>query len=115
MDGNTLRTVLGDNIKRYRASQGLSQEKLAERAEISTSFLSAIETGRKWPYPETLASLADAMGITVGHFFVQSDMPLDFINGVANKANEALLQLNQVNNYINSIVKKCENLKKKNR
>jgi transcriptional regulator with XRE-family HTH domain len=107
MDGDTLRTILGENIKRHRAGQGLSQEKLAELAKISPNFLSAIETGRKWPYPETLANLANAMGLTAGHFFVEHNVPPDFIDGVASRANDALLRLKQVNNYIDSIVKKC--------
>jgi transcriptional regulator with XRE-family HTH domain len=110
MNGETLRAILGENIKRHRASRGLSQEKLAEIAEISANFLSAIETGRKWPYPETLASLADAMGLTVGHFFVEDRVPSDFIDSVATRATEALFQLNQVNNHINSLINKCENL-----
>jgi transcriptional regulator with XRE-family HTH domain len=110
MNGNTLRAILGENIKHHRASQSLSQEKLAEMAEISANYLSAIETGRKWPHPETLANLADALGLTVGHFFVENNVPPDFVDGVANKAGEALSRLKQVNNYIDSLIKKKRKL-----
>jgi transcriptional regulator with XRE-family HTH domain len=33
------------------------------------NFLSEIERGRKWPYPETLQNLAEALGVEVFDFF----------------------------------------------
>ena len=42
---------------------------LAEKANISMNFLSEIERGNKWPYPETLQNLADALGVEVFELF----------------------------------------------
>ena len=72
--GNKLRAVLGSNIKRYRSRWGWAQEKLAERAHISTNFLSGIETGKQWPYPETLMSLSEALNIEAYELFKPEDV-----------------------------------------
>jgi transcriptional regulator with XRE-family HTH domain len=66
---NKLRAVLSSNLKRYRNRRGWAQEKLAEKANISTNFLSGIETGKKWPYPETLMNLSKALDIEVYELF----------------------------------------------
>jgi transcriptional regulator with XRE-family HTH domain len=69
MIGNELRAVLSQNIKNYRTYRSFSQADLAERAGISITFLSNIERGNKWPYPETLTSIAQALGIEVYELF----------------------------------------------
>lgn len=43
-----IRKIFGENVKYHRKRQGLSQEQLAERLEISTNHLSVIETGTKF-------------------------------------------------------------------
>ena len=42
---------------------------LAEKANISMNFLSEIERGLKWPYPESLQNLADSLDIEVYELF----------------------------------------------
>ena len=64
-----LRRLLGSNIKKYRHACGLSQEKLAERAETSTNYVSAIETGRRFPSVETLEKIASVLGIDTPELF----------------------------------------------
>jgi len=63
MEGKDLRAILSGNIKLYRTNHGWSQADLAEKADISINFLSNIERGIKWPYPETLVKLAQALGV----------------------------------------------------
>ncbi|MCL2211198.1 MAG: helix-turn-helix domain-containing protein [Treponema sp.] len=63
MDGKELRAILSKNIKLYRNHHGLSQADLAEKADISIPFLSSIERGIKWPYPDTLVKIAKALKI----------------------------------------------------
>ena len=71
MCGEEIRNVLAENIKLLRAQQKLSQADLAYKAEISIPFLSSIERGTKWPYPETLAKLSTALGTSVSSLFLQ--------------------------------------------
>jgi len=61
--GETLRCLVSLNLKRFRASAGLSQEELAERADISVPYLGALERGEKWPSPETFMGLAQGLGV----------------------------------------------------
>jgi transcriptional regulator with XRE-family HTH domain len=63
MNGNDLRAILSQNIKRYRGNHGWSQADLAEKANISITFLSNIERGNKWPYPDTLVKIAKALKV----------------------------------------------------
>ena len=54
---------LGRAIRAYRESLQLSQEKLAERANITYQYLSAIENGRENFTIGVLESLATALGV----------------------------------------------------
>jgi transcriptional regulator with XRE-family HTH domain len=69
MTRNYVRTVLSGNLKKLRKHREWSQTELAKKADISMNFLSEIERGRKWPYPETLQNLAAALGVEVVEFF----------------------------------------------
>ena len=69
MDEAGLRTLLSQNIKKYRQRKGWSQAKLAEKMEISTNYLSDIETKRGWVSPLSLAKLANALQIEVFELF----------------------------------------------
>ncbi|HUB06810.1 MAG TPA: helix-turn-helix transcriptional regulator [Myxococcales bacterium] len=63
---------VGERIKQLRLhSRGgkLTQETLAERADISVSFLSMIERGERSAHIDTLASLADALGVSLDELF----------------------------------------------
>ena len=57
------RQLLGQNIKRFRNRLGLSQLHLALELEISTTFLSDIETGKKWVSAQTLSQIAKALKV----------------------------------------------------
>ena len=56
---------IGQRISSLRKVQHVSQEELAERAQISVSFLSMIERGRRLPRITTLAALAAGLGLTL--------------------------------------------------
>jgi transcriptional regulator with XRE-family HTH domain len=64
-----IRVILSDNLKKLRNRREWSQMELAERANISTNFLSEIERGLKWPYPGTLQNLAGALDVEVFELF----------------------------------------------
>jgi transcriptional regulator with XRE-family HTH domain len=73
MTGIELRAVLSKRIKQFRNSRGWAQADLAEKAEISVTFLSDIERGNKWPHPDTLTNLARALDIEVHRFFIPEE------------------------------------------
>jgi len=58
-----LRIILASNLKNHRKMLGLSQEKLAEMANLSWQTVNSIECHRTWVSDKTLESLADALKI----------------------------------------------------
>ena len=57
------------NIKERREQLGISQKELAEKADISQSFLCDIEQGRSKPSIDTALKIAEALGIEDIKFF----------------------------------------------
>ena len=106
MDGNEVRALLSQNIKQFRIHRELSQADLAENANISIPFLSEIERGNKWPHPDTLAKIADGLGVTVYDLFKPEDATTHDVRTVVTKLttditgliNESLMRLNTIVN-----------------
>lgn len=58
--------TVGDLVRRYRRLRKLTQEALAERAQVDRSYLGKIEVGDVLePGAETVKRLAVALGVTV--------------------------------------------------
>ena len=64
-----LRVLFGVRVRALRSAAGLTQEALAERANISVDFLSLIERGRNSPSFENIESIASALGLPVVELF----------------------------------------------
>jgi len=77
MEEVELRRVLSSNIKHYRSLRGWSQEKLAEKIEISANFLANVETKKSWVSSLTLVKLANCFGIEVYELFRPENTPTD--------------------------------------
>src|SRR5215212_6928216 len=55
----------GTRLRGLRKDAGLTQQELAQRAGLSLNAVNALERGaRKHPYPHTVRSLADALGLS---------------------------------------------------
>jgi transcriptional regulator with XRE-family HTH domain len=65
----SIRQILGDNLRNYRAVLGLSQARLAEKAGITTQYEGMIEGGKKFPSPDTIDSIARALQIEPSELF----------------------------------------------
>lgn len=63
-----LKIVIGQRIKEIREREKLTQMKLAERADLSVSYISHIEHGKKSASIETLVNIANELGVTVNEF-----------------------------------------------
>src|SRR5690348_18497741 len=63
MDGRDV-GEFATRLRRLRDAAGLTQEELAERAGLTVKAVGALERGeRTRPYPHTVRSLADALGL----------------------------------------------------
>ena len=65
-----LRKILALNIKIHRNLLGMSQEKLAEKAEISVNMVKDIEGCRTWVSDKTLVKLASALKTDIYRLFL---------------------------------------------
>ena len=59
-----LRPALGQRVRALRQRNGLSQEQLAEAADLHWTYVSGIERGKRNPGLNTLGRLAKALGVT---------------------------------------------------
>ena len=59
------RRLLGEAIRSHRKQAGLSQEKLAEKSELSTVFISRVERGKESPTVDSLGKIAGALKVRV--------------------------------------------------
>ncbi|MDR1931196.1 MAG: helix-turn-helix domain-containing protein [Spirochaetales bacterium] len=58
-----MQSILAENIKIARNRLGLSQARLAEICELSTSFVGEIELGKKFPSAQNFERLSEALGL----------------------------------------------------
>jgi transcriptional regulator with XRE-family HTH domain len=65
-----LKDVFVQNLKKYRASQGISQARLAHLCDSVTSYIGQIEIGNKFPSIDMIDRMAKALNIRPYLFFV---------------------------------------------
>ncbi len=63
MDSKEIKQIFTDNIRRYRQLNDMTQQELAEAADISVGFLCDLESGKKWGTLETMAKISTALHI----------------------------------------------------
>ena len=91
MERKDLNESIGKRVREIREYQGLSREKVAEKANISTQFLSDIEVGRKSMTTLTLRNICATLGVSSDYLLFgkqnsASSEPLwQLINGLDEK------------------------------
>lgn len=93
---------LGERIKRIRKAAKLTQERLAERTNLSVEYISRLERGVAQPSFGTLAAIATSLNVSIKDFF-DFGGPITF----KNKKQEAL----QEKDYINAILSELKDMK----
>jgi DNA-binding XRE family transcriptional regulator len=61
--------LLAAHIRKLRGERGLSQERLAELAQMHRTYLGGIETARRNPSFKNLYRLARALGVSLSELF----------------------------------------------
>ena len=61
--------TIQNNIKKYRLSKNLTQEKLSELCDISCDYLSEIERGKKVPSLKRLLIICEKLKISPKKLF----------------------------------------------
>ena len=58
------RELVGERIRKYRKERRLTQERCAERCDLSTNFIGIIERGEKRPSLDTFINIANALDVS---------------------------------------------------
>ncbi len=62
---------IGSRIKDLRVANGLTQEELADRTELSKGFISQLERDLTSPSISTLEDILQCLGVTIAEFFAE--------------------------------------------
>jgi transcriptional regulator with XRE-family HTH domain len=63
----------GRKIRLLRVKNGLSQEELAEQANLHRTYISSLELGHRNVSLKNIQALADALGVSPGELFSPDD------------------------------------------
>jgi len=72
---SSIKQILAANIKENRRKIGLTQEQLAEMANMSLHYLAMLESANKFPSGEMLEKLAHALNIQTFQLFTPTSTP----------------------------------------
>jgi transcriptional regulator with XRE-family HTH domain len=60
------KSIIAENIKKYRKKKGITQDKLSKMADITYNTIIKIESGATYnPRVETLKKIADALSVGI--------------------------------------------------
>lgn len=82
MTEEELQTRVIQNIRTLRKKLGLSQERLADKADISRQMMNDIEGRRRWLTKGTLVKLSNALGVDVHELFIPSAQESENTKGI---------------------------------
>lgn len=94
---------LPDKLKTLRTKYGLSQKQVAERIDISTSIVSAYETGERTPSTEILLALSNLYNCSTDYLLGKTTAEPDVIFNTNGLTDE---QIQAIGNLINVFKKK---------
>jgi XRE family transcriptional regulator, regulator of sulfur utilization len=82
--------TVGNSLRFLREQRGISLRALAERTDFSASFLSQIENGQCSPSISSMEKIANALGVTLGQFFLSADQEAVTITRASDRAHKPL-------------------------
>lgn len=75
-----IRNIIAKNVKKYRKLNLLTQEELAEAADVSNTYIANIECGQTWISDKTLEKIANALHLEEYLLFIpETEMSPDLI------------------------------------
>jgi len=75
-----IRQILAQNIKKRREGLEMTQENLAENANLSVQTINTIESCRMWISDKSITRLAKALNIEVFQLFMPHHINIDELN-----------------------------------
>ena len=65
---------LGKKLRRMRQARGLTAVELAQRARVTTGFISQLEHSQTVPSLQTLQRIAAVLGVSMTYFFLEENL-----------------------------------------
>ena len=62
--------AFADTLRNARQAAGMTQEDLAERADVSVRFISFLETGKRQPSLSAIAAVSAGLGVSMSALVV---------------------------------------------
>jgi transcriptional regulator with XRE-family HTH domain len=69
-----IRKTFGETVRSERVARKLTQEKLAEKADLSLNFVGTVERGEQSPTLESVVQLANGLGVTAGELVTKAKL-----------------------------------------
>jgi len=95
-----IKSKLGNRIREFRQSRGLTQEELAEQLNISAKSLSQVELGNNFVSADTLDNICNSLEVTPKQLF-----SFEFEIEQTDKVKEIVSRLNKNKKLMNTIYK----------
>ena len=102
MTSDDIQNRLGENVRRIRKEQNLTQFQLAEKAEVSEETVKNIELSRCWTSDKNLAKITKALQVDIHCLFLPVSTSFDVDSkdsGVIKKAIDENLK-----SYVDSVL-----------
>jgi len=97
-----LKTILAANIKFYRKSQGLTQERLAEMINTAPTYIAMIEAERRTPSFKMIERIAKAINIDAPDLFSTENYPSKSTSEIKNEL------LGKFDQFLRATIKEIE-------
>ena len=107
-------SILGNNIRKVRKAKNITQEKLAEYADVSTVFISQIENGIGKPSLETMSKISNVLHTSIDDLLknsVEYSHGSDYDELIFLLSNKNTDEINFVISIVKSILKNIHILK----
>ena len=85
-----VRFIFASSVKRWRTRRGLTQEELAERADLHRTYISDVERGARNLSLESIDKLARALEISLPILFSPDETPGEFDNRTSEPSTESV-------------------------
>ncbi len=89
-----LKKSFGRRVKELRKKSGLTQEELAEKTELSVTFIGLVERGVNIPSVKTCDKIAKALGVSLDElfYFQRDDKRMNMIKSLLFKIRKGKIE-----------------------
>lgn len=96
---------IGRRVAQRRKELGLTQEALAEKANVTTQFVSYAEAGKRAMRPENLKKISDALGVSADYLLTGDVTDKDLLLLSRKLARLTPSQLQSVENIVDECIR----------